>query len=505
MRDMSEVFSLASSDADATPPEATRPANAPNRTGRHYGRAISAPLLCGALAALDACAIAAAGILALLAYADTGYIAQQWMQYLSLSVAGGAGTVLLAHTVRLYRADTLATPFLRPWQVIGCWVATLLLLLGGVFFLHAGDGLSRGWVGCWLVIGTAGLAAVRLGLRARMAIWRARGRMARPVVVIGNAASVPALMGRLGQPALADFFRVTGVLYDGAPPQGALPPQVTVMQTASELLDFIRARGIETAMICFGSQPGTILREVSLALADLPLDVVLYPDPDCFPLPVTHARQVGGMSLLQVSRPPLGDWARIAKGLEDRIVAACMLAALAPVMLAAAAWIKWDSPGPVMFRQPRWGFNNRVITVLKFRTMHTKLGDVSGAQRTVRGDPRVTRAGRWLRASSIDELPQLINVLRGEMSLVGPRAHPITMRVADQLYHEAVDGYVARHRVKPGMTGLAQINGCRGEVSTMDEARKRVRYDLEYAARWSLWLDLKILLLTPVRALHKVY
>ena len=118
-----------------------------------------------------------------------------------------------------------------------------------------------------------------------------------------------------------------------------------------------------------------------------------------------RAGQVGGLSLLQVSRPPLGDWARILKGVEDRLVAAAMLLVLAPVMLAAAAWVKWDSPGPVLFRQPRWGFNNRIISVLKFRTMHTALGDLSGARRTVRSDPRVTRAGKWLRATSIDELP----------------------------------------------------------------------------------------------------
>ena len=200
-----------------------------------------------------------------------------------------------------------------------------------------------------------------------------------------------------------------------------------------------------------------------------------------------------------------GNGGRIAKGLEDRILSALLLVFFAPIMQAAAIAIRMEGPGPILFRQRRFGFNNQPITVLKFRSMHDKLGDPTGAVRTVRGDPRITRVGRVLRATSVDELPQLINVFRGDMSLVGPRAHPIMMTVAGELYHEAVAGYAARHRVKPGLTGLAQINGYRGEIDTIEKAQARIRYDLDYVSRWSVWLDLKIILLTPFRALHRVY
>jgi exopolysaccharide biosynthesis polyprenyl glycosylphosphotransferase len=244
---------------------------------------------------------------------------------------------------------------------------------------------------------------------------------------------------------------------------------------------------------------------ISLALAEMPIEVVLCPEAGLLAMPVIQARQVGGLSLLQVSRPPLGDWARLAKGLEDRVLSAVALLALSPVMLAAALAIRLESPGPILFRQQRFGFNNRPISVLKFRSMYVNLGDPTGAQRTVRHDPRITRVGRILRRTSIDELPQLINVLRGEMSLVGPRAHPLLMTVGGRLYHEAVAGYAARHRVKPGITGLAQINGCRGEIATIEQAQARIRYDLEYVSRWSLWLDLKIMLLTPFKSFHKAY
>jgi lipopolysaccharide/colanic/teichoic acid biosynthesis glycosyltransferase len=155
--------------------------------------------------------------------------------------------------------------------------------------------------------------------------------------------------------------------------------------------------------------------------------------------------------------------------------------------------IKLDSPGPVFFLQERFGFNNKPIRVLKFRTMYWDKCDPTGAKRTVQNDPRVTRFGRFLRASSLDELPQLFNVLKGEMSLVGPRAHAIAMKAGDRLYHEAVDIYARRHRVKPGITGWAQINGHRGEIDSLEKACRRVDYDLQYIERWSLWLDLKIL------------
>ena len=159
--------------------------------------------------------------------------------------------------------------------------------------------------------------------------------------------------------------------------------------------------------------------------------------------------------------------------------------------------IKLDSRGPVLFVQERFGFNNEVIPVLKYRTMYIDRGDRSGGQRTIRLDPRVTQVGRVIRALSIDELPQLINVLRSEMSIVGPRPHPIAMQAGNgALYGDAVAQYCHRHRVKPGITGWAQINGLRGEVDALQKARARVEHDLYYIEHWSPWLDLKILLKT---------
>ena len=205
---------------------------------------------------------------------------------------------------------------------------------------------------------------------------------------------------------------------------------------------------------------------------------------------------LGDILVLDIANRPLKHWRAVAKWIEDKILCTLLLILTVPLMAIIALCIKFDSRGAAIFIQPRYGFNNEVIQVFKFRTMYVDKGDPSGAQRTVQNDPRVTRVGRVLRSLSLDELPQLINVLRGDMSLVGPRPHAITMKAGDRLYCDAVEKYLYRHRVKPGMTGWAQVNGLRGEVDTIEKARARVACDLSYIEHWSVWLDIRILIRT---------
>ena len=174
------------------------------------------------------------------------------------------------------------------------------------------------------------------------------------------------------------------------------------------------------------------------------------------------------------------------------------MVALAPVMALIAIAVKLDSKGPVLFRQKRLGFNNETIDVLKFRSMYVEGESPDGLEQVTRDDPRVTRVGRILRRTSLDELPQFFNVLKGDLSLVGPRPHALQSKAADKLYHDAVDGYFARHRVKPGVTGWAQINGWRGETDTAEKIERRVEHDLYYIENWSVTFDLYILLMTPL-------
>jgi exopolysaccharide biosynthesis polyprenyl glycosylphosphotransferase len=206
--------------------------------------------------------------------------------------------------------------------------------------------------------------------------------------------------------------------------------------------------------------------------------------------------------LIDLIDKPIGDWDVILKWLFDKGVAAAALLALAPLMALLALAIKLDSRGPVLFRQKRYGFNNELIEVLKFRSMYVDQTDANAGKLVTKGDPRVTRVGRVIRKTSLDELPQLINVLKGELSLVGPRPHALQAKAADRLYHEVVDGYFARHRVKPGITGWAQINGWRGETDTSEKIQRRVEHDLYYIDNWSVFLDLYILLKTPFALLR---
>ncbi len=208
---------------------------------------------------------------------------------------------------------------------------------------------------------------------------------------------------------------------------------------------------------------------------------------------------IGDVPVLDIVDKPITDWDVVMKWLFDRIVGGLMLIVLSPIMLLTAIAIKLDSRGPVLFKQKRYGFNNELIEVYKFRSMYVDQCDATASKLVQKDDPRVTRVGAFIRKTSIDELPQLFNVVfKGNLSLVGPRPHAVHAKAADRLYDEAVDGYFARHRVKPGITGWAQINGWRGETDTNEKIQRRVEHDLYYIENWSVLFDLYILAKTPL-------
>ncbi len=212
---------------------------------------------------------------------------------------------------------------------------------------------------------------------------------------------------------------------------------------------------------------------------------------------VPLARSPVGFAVTRVHEEPLGTADRAIKRLTDIVVALAMLLFLGPLLLLVAAAVKLDSPGPVFFRQVRSGYNNRRFDALKFRSLRHEMADPLADRLVTRDDPRVTRVGAFLRRTSIDELPQLINVLMGDMSLVGPRPHPLNAKAGGRPYEEVVERFQRRYRVRPGITGWAQVNGLRGNTETEDHLQRRVDFDLDYIRRWSLWLDLLILLKTP--------
>lgn len=230
--------------------------------------------------------------------------------------------------------------------------------------------------------------------------------------------------------------------------------------------------------------------------------LVLLREVPIVPAPAGRVRARRARSRRSYRRAHIGkvDPARsLAKRLLDIFGAGSAIVLLSPLLLLIAIVIKATSSGPILFTQKRYGYRNRRFRIYKFRTMYTHLSDAAGVRQTVSGDARVTPVGRFLRATSLDELPQLFNVLKGDMSLVGPRPHVPRMRAADALYEQVVPYYFQRHTVKPGITGLAQVNGFRGSTESAEAAIFRIHYDLEYIETWSVWLDLKIIARTIVR------
>jgi len=264
-----------------------------------------------------------------------------------------------------------------------------------------------------------------------------------------------------------------------------------------DLLVFARTNRIDLIVVALPLVAEKRVLEILQKLWVLPVDIRLSPQTTSIRFAPQAYSYLGSVPCLKVFDKPLTDWDSIVKAIEDRVLAALILTFIAPLLVTIAISIKLDSRGPVIFRQQRRGFNNQLFELYKFRTLRHELRDANADKLVTKNDNRVTRVGSFLRKSSLDELPQLFNVLKGDMSVVGPRPHAMMAKAGDQLYEDVVTGYFARHRVKPGLTGWAQINGWRGETDTAEKLTRRLEFDLYYIENWSLWLDLKILLLTP--------
>jgi len=259
------------------------------------------------------------------------------------------------------------------------------------------------------------------------------------------------------------------------------------------LCELAREGEIDQVLISGANFTPSRLEQIVEGLSAVCVDVSLIPPQAIELAPNYRVNLLGTVPVLTLWQRPFRDMDQLVKRAEDLVLSLVALVVLSPVLLISALLIRLTSPGPALFVQPRVGFNNETINVFKFRSMYSDMADVGARKTTTRDDPRVTPVGRILRRFSIDELPQLFNVLQGSMSLVGPRPHGTEMMVGDRFYHDAVRGYAGRHRVKPGITGYAQVKGLRGEVRTIERAKRRVELDKYYVDHWSFWFDMWIL------------
>jgi Undecaprenyl-phosphate glucose phosphotransferase len=403
-------------------------------------------------------------------------------------------TIHVFQLAGLYNFTQLTNLFAQSGRLLVAWTGVMVGLLAlGVLTKVSLVVSSRLWVGMWFVYGFFGLFAIRMLLRHQIERWQHGGRLTRNVAIIGAGAHGQRLiehMIRVGNNA----ERIVGVFDDRKERVPGSVGGYPVMGGTGDLVRMARKNAIDEIIIALPCNAEERLLELMKTLRSLPVDIRLCPDMIAFHLPHRQLSHVAGVPMLNVFDKPLSGWGLILKSLEDRALAAFILFLISPLLALIALAIKVDSRGPILFRQKRYGFNNEVIEVLKFRSMYTDRKDTDTAvvQATKR-DPRVTTVGRILRRTSLDELPQFVNVLMGTMSIVGPRPHAVSH---NEQYAVVIDEYLARHRVKPGITGWAQVNGLRGETETLEKMEQRVRYDLYYIENWSLLFDIRIILRT---------
>ena len=416
-----------------------------------------------------------------------------WAQHGLTALLGAILFVVGLQRLGGYKLERLRALHWQLKRTAAAWAAAVSALLLLAFIFKVSGSYSRGWALGWAAMALSFLLLERGLLSLAINRWIRQGKLMRSVVVVGAGEAGTRLLQKL-QRSNDGSIAVVGVFDDRKTRIASTVAGFNVLGTTDDLLQFARRVPIHEVIVALPLSGEQRLKGLFDKLRLLPTDLRLSAETMAEAFPVRGISYIGDVPMIEVVDKPLKHWSAVAKWVEDMILGTLLLIAFAPAMAIIALLIRLDSRGPIFFAQDRFGFNNQVIRVLKFRTMYVDRGDPSGAQRTVRGDPRITSIGRILRSSSLDELPQLINVLRGEMSLVGPRPHAIAMKAGDALYHDAVKEYLHRHRVKPGITGWAQVNGLRGEIDSLEKARQRVVYDLNYIETWSLWLDFRILL-----------
>jgi Undecaprenyl-phosphate glucose phosphotransferase len=418
--------------------------------------------------------------------------------YAVVELAVACAAIIAFRAFDIYTVSAFRTHVHQLSRLGLAWTLVFLLALAVSFFMRNENAFSRVWIAGWYGGGLVALFAWRIGLTALVRRWADAGRLIRRVVIVGGGQAGEQLVRAILAEAHTDL-RICGVFDDRAddrsPPVVAGVPK---LGTVDDLVAFTRCTRVDLVLVSLPLTAEDRVLQMVRKLWVLPVDVRLAAHMNRLRFRPRAYSYIGNVPVLDIFDKPIADWNLVIKSLFDRIVGGLILLAILPILALIALAIKLDSKGPVLFRQRRYGFNNELIEVFKFRSMYVDAADANAARLVTKGDPRVTRVGRFIRKTSLDELPQLFNVVfRGDLSLVGPRPHALQASAEQRLYEEAVDGYFARHRVKPGITGWAQINGWRGETDTREKIQRRVEHDLYYIENWSLLFDIYILLRTP--------
>ncbi|MGB6538917.1 MAG: undecaprenyl-phosphate glucose phosphotransferase [Xanthobacteraceae bacterium] len=466
-----------------------------------FARAYSPIVLAGTVRLIEAVLVALVGLAVYICYVvpSDGFA---W--YYVAAIGGIALLAMLAfQAADIYQVQAFRGHEKQYMRLASAWSVVFLVAIGASFFAKAGDEFSRVWLAGFYVLGLLALVAFRRALFLLVRRWTREGRLDRRTVVVGADANGESLIRSLAMQRDCDAH-VIGVFDDrGEQRSAAACEGVQKLGTVDDLVQFARHTRVDLVIFSLPISAETRILQMLKKLWVLPVDIRLSAHTNKLRFRPRSYSFIGTVPVLDIFDKPIADWDVVMKWLFDKIVGTLALICLSPLMLFVALAIKLDSKGPVLFKQRRYGFNNELFEVYKFRSMYVERTDATAEKLVTRGDPRVTRVGRFIRKTSLDELPQLFNVVfAGNLSLVGPRPHAVHAKAANRIYDEAVDGYFARHRVKPGITGWAQINGWRGETDSQEKIQHRVEHDLYYIENWSILFDLYILTRTPFALLH---
>jgi Undecaprenyl-phosphate glucose phosphotransferase len=450
------------------------------------------------LALGDACAIGLTGCLSGLLWMRLSLLTllpgQVWNTFGSRALVAAVIAPFVLRTARPTHAHYDGA---HQWNIQELSGRFLVLAMVMLVIGYATDSLRNapgGWLALWAVLGWSSVIANRLALAKYLQFLESRGSLHDVVAIVGAGELADRVMQHLKQ-IKSKGLQIAGVFDDRLTRHQDVANRPC--GTVEDLLEVGKTRRIDWVLIAIPAAADQRLWALAHQLKALASAVAICPQQFLLGLPHQGWAYVGNClpAALLIDRPLRG-WGEVVKRFEDIVLGSLLLLLSLPLLAIIAFAIRLESPGPIIFRQRRHGWNNRCFDVLKFRTMRWSPSDASGLVQTSRDDERVARVGRILRRMSLDELPQLFNVLQGDMSLVGPRPHAIDMRTENRLGHEIVGEYPHRHRIKPGMTGWAQVNGCRGAMQTAEQVRRRLEFDLYYTENWSVLLDLKILLKT---------
>lgn len=457
--------------------------------------AVSRQVVSGCIAILDVLSLSAPAlaIYGLYVHPDA---AAGFSPYLAATALLTTLVLLLLASSGLHKFHRVTRPFRYMPRVISLVTISFLVLVALGFFLKLSNDFSRVWLVSWAISAIALITLSRILVPKIMRNLARKGQLTKNIMVFGAGQQGADLVHRIER-SKEPWTRVIGVFDDRLTRVADEVEGLGVQAGISEMIEFGRAHQADEVLIALPWSAESRILEVLRALSVLPAQISLCPELTRGELLRPQVWVGSGvdhdMPVMTVLEKPVDGWSAILKQAFDFLIGGVMTLLALPLMAIIALLIKIDSRGPILFKQERFGFNNQLIGVYKFRTMYVDQSDFDAKTLTQKNDPRVTRVGAFLRRWSLDELPQLFNVLKGEMSVVGPRPHAIHAKAGGTLYADVVDEYAVRHKVKPGITGWAQVNGWRGTTDTEEDLLGRVQHDLYYIDNWSILLDMIII------------